>query len=238
MSKLLLSNALRTYIPGKTLVLALGLAGLAYQASAVPVTVQEVGIGANEVVEMTTSTGNTVGTHWVYAGSVSLLVNGAATTGFCIDPFHWSITGSQSYDAEALSVGPKPPGGPMGDATALKIEQLWAKYYSSDITGQNAAGLQIAIWELVGGANFQLNSSPDYGAGDMLNWVNNNSSATAADLIGLTGPGQDYVIPNFSSQSRTSVPDGGQTALLLGFGLLGLVAARSRFPKLAHGRQS
>lgn len=238
MSKLLLSNTLRTFIPGKTLVLALGLAGLAYQASAVPVTVQEIGIGPNEIVEMTTLTGNTVGTHWVYAGPVDLLVNGVATTGFCIDPFHWSITGQQSYNTEALSAGPKAPGGPMGDATALKIEQLWAQYYTPDITSQNAAGLQIAIWELVGGANFQLNSSPDYGAGDMLNWVNNNSGATAADLIGVTGPGQDYVIPAISSNSRNSVPDGGQTALLLGFGLLGLVAARSRFPKLRPCRQS
>jgi hypothetical protein len=238
MSKTLLSNTLRTFTPGKTLVLALSLAGMAYQASAVPVTVQEIGIGPNEVVEMTTSIGNTVGTHWVYAGPVNLLVNGVATTGFCIDPFHWSMTGAQAYNTEALAAGPKAPGSPMGDATALKIEQLWAKYYSSSISSQDAAGLQIAIWELVGGANFQLDSSPDYGAGDMLNWVDNNSGATAADLIGVTGPGQDYVIPDFSSNSRNSVPDGGQTALLLGFGLLGLVAARSRIPKLRPCRQS
>jgi hypothetical protein len=237
MSKSLLVSILRTFDPGKALGLAFGFAGIAYQASAVPVTVQEIGVGPNEVVEMTTTMGTTVGTHWVYAGPVDLLVNGVATEGFCIDPFHWSITGPQSYNTEALSVGPKAPGGSMGDAAALKIEQLWAQYYSSGISSQNAAGLQIAIWEIVGGANFQLNSSPDYGAGDMLAWVNANPTAQAADLIGVTGPGQDYVIPDLSTQSRT-VPDGGQTALLLGFGVVGLLAARSRIPKLRPCRQS
>jgi hypothetical protein len=89
------------------------------------------------------------------------------------------------------------------------------------MSNQNAAGLQIAIWELVGGSNFQLNSSLDYGAGDMLAWVNNNPTAPNADLIAVTGPGQDYVIP--------SVPDGGETVLLLGCGFAGLFVMRFKF---------
>src|SRR5262245_17412250 len=107
MSKMLDSKILRIFIPGKILV-ALGLAATIHQASAVPVTVQELGIGANEVVQMTSST---LGQHWVYAGIVKLSVDGVATDGFCIDPFHWSVTGPQPYNSEPLADGPKAPGG-------------------------------------------------------------------------------------------------------------------------------
>lgn len=170
------------------------------------VTVQDIGMGQNEVVEMTSST---LGTAWVYAGINKLLVNGTTHNGFCIDPFHWSVGNPQSYTVEPLGVGPKPPGGAMGAGVATKIEQLWDEYYSPTMTAPNAAGLQIAIWELIGTTNFKLDSSPDYGAGSMLDWVNNHPNAPTADLIALTGPGQDYVIQN--------VPDGGETLLLLGF---------------------
>ncbi|HEX4262943.1 MAG TPA: VPDSG-CTERM sorting domain-containing protein [Verrucomicrobiae bacterium] len=216
-------NKLRTKIPGKFWVAVLSFTGLALlQAAAVPVTVQEVGIGANEIVQITSST---LGNQTVYAGTINLLVNGKATQGFCIDPFHWSIPGPQAYDAEPLGAGPKSPGGPMGAGTALKIEQLWAHFYSTGISSQNAAGLQIAIWDLVGGANFKLDSTPDYGAADMLAWVNSNPTAIAANLIAVTGPGQDYVIPN--------VPDGGTTVLLLGMGLASVFIMRSKFLTVA-----
>lgn len=227
MSKKLYVNMLRTLNPGKILALAVGLIGMTHQASAIPVTVQEMGVGPNEIVTMTSST---LGTHAVYAGIIDLRINGIATDGFCIDPFHWSITGPQPYNTETLGAGPKPPGGAMGAATALKIEQLWFEYYSHNMSSQNAAGLQIAIWELVGGSNFQLDSAPDYGAGTMLNWLNNNPTATAANLIAVTGPGQDYVIP--------TVPDGGQTMLLLGVGLAGLAAMRSKLLPGGSSKQS
>ena len=225
MSKKLNLKMLRTIFPGKTLVVALGVAALVHRADAVPVTVQEVGIGANEVVEMTSST---LGTAWVYAGIVDLKVNGTPTDGFCIDPFHWSIPGVQNYNTETLGDGPKAPGGPMGAATALKIEQLWGEFYSHTMSNQDAAGLQIAIWELVGGVNFQLDSSDDYGASTMLDWVTKNPAATAADLIAVTGPGQDYVIPGLTP-NITRVPDAGATITLFSMGLAGLAMARSKF---------
>jgi hypothetical protein len=199
---------------------------MAYRASAVPVTVQELGVGANEIVQMTSST---LGTHLVYAGVLNLTVNGVATDGFCIDPFHWSVSGPQEYNTEALADAPKSPVNGMGAANALKIEQLWSHYYSHDMGNEDAAGLQIAIWEIVGGLNFHLDSAPDYGAGSMLEWVNANPNATAASLIAVTGPGQDYVIPIATPNTNTNVPDGGQTALLLGAGLAGLAIMRSRF---------
>jgi len=219
---------LRTNFPGKTLVAVLGLAALVHRADAVPVTVEEVGVGPNEVVEMTSST---LGTHWVYACMVDLLVNGQATDGFCIDPFHWSVTGPQAYNTETLGDGPKAPGGPMGAVTALKIEQLWGEYYSHTMSNQNAAGLQIAIWELVGGVNFQLDSGNDYGASAMLDWVDKNPNAAAANLIAVTGPGQDYVIPN-------KCPDTGATITLFSMGLAGLAMVRSKFSAVRQSKKA
>jgi hypothetical protein len=212
-------SKLRTKIPGKTLVAAVGLAVMSvFQAGAVPVTVQDLGMGAHEEVNMTSST---LGTHWVYAGTINLLVDGKATQGFCIDPFNWSITGPQAYNSEPLANAPKAPINGMGAATALKIEQLYSHYFSPNMGNQAAAGLQIAIWELVGGSNFHLNSSPDYGASTMLTWVNSNPNAQAANLIAVTGRGQDYLIP--------SCPDAGETALMLGCGLVAMLIVRSKF---------
>ena len=137
----------------------------ALSSKATPVTVQELSVGPDEVVNITSST---LGTANVYAGINKLLVNGVATDGFCIDPFHWSATGMQNYDSEPLSSSPKPPGGPMGAAEAMKIEQLWQYAYAPSMSAAQAAGLQIAIWEVIGagatgGATFTLNGY-DYGA--------------------------------------------------------------------------
>lgn len=234
MSNKLVSNVLRTFFPGKPLVCGLALAGAVWQAAAVPVTVQELGIDpAHETVQITSST---LGTVWAYAGIIDLKVNGVAVQGFCIDPFHWSIPGVQNYNAVALSTAPKAPVSGMGATTALDIEQLWQQYYSSGMSSQNAAGLQIAIWQLVGGSNFTLNSTPDYGASGMLNWLENNPNAPTADLIGLTGPGQDYVIPNFPGSNVREVPDGGATALLLCFAMVGLFVLRSKAAEAAQSK--
>jgi hypothetical protein len=152
-----------------------------------------------------------------------LQVDGLPTQGFCIDPYHWSLSGPQSYSLVPLTGAAKAPGGPMNAGTATQIEQLWAHYFSSALGSSDvAAGLQIAIWELVTGTGnsgntgtFSLNSSNDYGASGFINWVDTNPSAPAASLVGLTGPGQDYVIP--------SVPDGGTTVILLGLSSFGLI---------------
>jgi hypothetical protein len=195
----------------------------ALSSKANSVTVQELGVGPDEVVNITSSALGT-GTFNVLAGINQLVVNGVATEGFCIDPFHWSLTGPQSYTTEALSLGPKNPDGPMGTVKATEIEQLWAKYYSASMSPQNAAGLQVAIWEVVGSTTpadpnyFKVNGS-DYGASLMLTWVNNNPGAPTANLLAVTGPGQDYVIP---------VPDGGTTLMLLGEALCGLFIIRRK----------
>ena len=194
-----------------------------------PVTVQELGIGANEVVNITSST---LGGD-VYAGVVKLSVNGTLTDSFCIDPWHWS-SGNTSYDLIPLVNDSKPPEH-IDAATALQIEQLWTLYYTSSISPENAAGLQIAIWDLVAAsaanslgvtANslFHVNGT-DWGASEMIDTLPTNT--IPADLAAVTSlvdgkvlDGQDYVVPG--------VPDGGATLVLLGSGLLALMGIRRR----------
>ena len=145
------------------------------------ISVQEMGAGAGENVNISSST---LGSNLcVDASLLNLQVNGASAAGFCIDPWHWSIEGSAlAYNWEILANGPKTPAG-MGATVALQIEQLWNQYYTPSISNTNAAGLQIAIWDLVsasvsaatGGAYwFTLNSGNDYGASSMVSWVNSN----------------------------------------------------------------
>jgi hypothetical protein len=218
--------------------IAVGLAGLLWLAAAslkaTPVTVTDLGIGAHQTVNITSST---LGTVDVYAGVVNLQVGPTVTKGFCIDPWHWSITGPQSYDLVSLALAPKAPTGPMGSAAAIQIEKLWNQFYTLGITDTNAAALQIEIWKVVDigvtGGTFHLNSAP-IGVmteiGVMETWLNGDlSNAPAADLSAVISlshspngesVGQDYVIPG--------VPDGGSTVALLGIGLLGICLIRRR----------
>jgi hypothetical protein len=207
-----------------------GLMGLSLLAAislkATPVTVEEVGVGPNETAWIDSSTlGNNL---HVYACVIDLKVNGVATTGFCIDPWHWSVPGPLAYNTESLDTAPKPPG-PMGMAAANQIEQLWEKYYSGPLTNVVAAALQIEIWKIVdlgvSSATFQLLSVDNDSAAvyakmtEMENFLSANPHAAKANLIAVTGRGQDYVI---------QVPDGGTTVALLGMGLIGLIAFRKK----------
>jgi hypothetical protein len=161
--------------------------------------VQEMGMGAHESVNISSSTlGNNIDT---YAGAISVQFNGVTGVGFCIDPWHYSLNGVQTFNWESLATGPKMADG-MGVSTALEIEQLWDKYYSSTMSNSTAAGLQIAIWDLVtaaisaqtGGADwYTLNIGNDYGASAMISFVQTNPTLPAANLAAVTGAGQDYV---------------------------------------------
>ncbi|MGH7996468.1 MAG: beta strand repeat-containing protein [Opitutaceae bacterium] len=166
------------------------------------VSIEEQGVtSANEIVTISSSTlGNNLE---VYAGGLDVGVDGTTTTGFCIDPWHSSAEDQWlNYEWEALNDGPKMADG-MGTTVALEIEQLWDKYYSSNMSDSTAAGLQIAIWNLVtasitaqtnGAYTYSLDSSNDYGASAMIAWVEDNPDATAANLYAVSGNGQDYVV--------------------------------------------
>ncbi len=184
-------------------------------------TVQEISVTPYQIANITVDgfwSGN------VYAGINNLVVDGTPMMGFCIDPFHFSQDSSPGYDFVALEDAPKGGngGGSMGADTANAISDLWALYYSPSMTATNAAGLQIAIWMLVGGSKFHVTN--DYGASALIASLS-TYTGPGANLIGLSGPGQDYVVPlNF-------VPDGGATVMLLGTVLVALaIGARFRVP--------
>jgi hypothetical protein len=192
------------------------------------ITVQEVSVSPAQVVNITTTitpTGGGVPYQWtgnVYAGVNNLLVDQVAMQGFCIDPFHFSLPSSPGYSFIPLAGAPKGPGR-LSNSDALLIERLWGTYYSANMSASIAAGLQLAIWDVVAasvpGSYYHLNGSNDYGASSFLAFVSNaNYNGPVANLIALTGPGQDYVVQN--------VPETGATVLLLGLGCFGCVAIR------------
>ena len=194
---------------------ARGLVGLGLVAAssigAYALTVQELGVNPYETPTITCSG---IGTVTVYTGINRLAVDGVPVNGFCIDPFHLSVSSSPNYQYVPLTSAPK--GYNMSAGVALDIERLWGSYYSPNMSATAAAGLQIAIWELVGGSYFQLNSANDYGAAGYITSVTSPAyTGPVADLIALSGPGQDYVVQN--------VPEGGVTVILLGGALCALI---------------
>ncbi len=190
--------------------LALAIAGFVLRANpAHAFVVEDTGISPGEVVNISVS-GFYTGQADV--GIINLVVNGVSEKGFCIDPFHFSVGSSPGYEFRSLADASKPPG-PMGAAKAEEISKLWSMVYSPEMTAEHAAGFQVAIWEIVGGDNFSV-SGNDYGAGVMLQNLETYSGA-GAQLIALSGPGQDYVTP-------LPMPDAGSALTLFALAALGL----------------
>jgi hypothetical protein len=202
---------------------------------AVTVSVRELGTDPYKIVNIHSGPLNYNG--GAYAGVVNLLVDGKPMDGFCIDPFHFSnpSTVTAPYQVVPLSSAPKTPG-PMTPAAASEIALLYAYVYAlpenagkpHGITAENAAGLQIAIWQIIAastGGDFSLMpGQQDFGAQGFRNIVEAPGyTGPKANLIALKtvgASGQDYLVPN--------VPDGGATALLLVFGTTALLAFRRK----------
>jgi hypothetical protein len=191
-------------------------------------TVAESGINPNVVVNITTP----IYSGGAYAGINQLLINGTQiVNGFCIDPFHFSSSQSLNYTVVNLADAPKGDlnplsSGRMGAGNALTIEKLWAAYYSPNMGATGAATLQLAIWDVVGGSTFTTTSTLNITAE---NWISivNTGNGPAANLVGLTGGGQDYVV-------QSAAEPGSLSLALSGVGLVGLMLAmrkRLRLPQ-------
>lgn len=192
-------------------------------------TVDELGTGAAETV-MVNITG--IGKIPVEAGVLKLDVGGLQVDGFCIDPFHFSDGLMTGYQVVGLTRAPK--GNFMSSGTALEIERLWGSYYSPTISATAAAGMQIAIWELIGGNSFSLSSPNDFGAAGFLAAVQDPAyDGPVADLVGLTGLGQDYGVASPSVEALTRVaPEGSSTASLLGMAVVTMLVGLRRVERL------
>jgi len=179
-------------------VMAAGLAGM-MSASATTVTFDNV--NPNEVVNLTDpwiSSG-------VYAGIYNLTVDGVATPSFCIDVADENNGNTFSdYYYSDLASAPLAPAGPMGSTAATDIEKLWAAYYSPSMDSQDAAALQVAIWE-----DIAVNATTPYtltvsgndpvtteATAMIANLVNLSAQADLVGLVGPNGPSgeQSYVV--------------------------------------------
>ena len=177
-------NAARSSL-ALSLVTALGLAA----ASSVQAhLVEDFGVRRGAPAHISLSTGFN---GFTGAGIKKIQVDGVQMDAFCIDPFTMALRSSPGYKFVPLTKAPEAPF-TLSASGATEISDLWAMFYNPGMKENKAAGLQLAIWEIVGGNDFSV-IGKDYGASIMLAALR-SYSGPGAGLIALTGPGQDYVV--------------------------------------------
>ena len=177
-------NAARSSL-ALSLVTALGLAAA---SSAQAHLVEDFGVRRGAPAHISLSTGFN---GFVGAGIKNIHVDGVQMDAFCIDPFTIALRSSPGYRFVPLTKAPEAPF-TLSASGATEISDLWAMFYNPGMKENKAAGLQLAIWEIVGGNDFSV-IGKDYGASIMLAALR-SYSGPGAGLIALTGPGQDYVV--------------------------------------------
>ena len=192
-------NAARSFL-ALSVVTALGLAA----ASSVQAhLVEDFGVRRGAPAHISLSTGFN---GFVGAGIKKIQVDGVQMDAFCIDPFTMALRSSPGYKFVPLTKAPESPF-TLRASEATEISDLWAMFYNPGMKENKAAGLQLAIWEIVGGDDFSV-IGKDYGASLMLAALR-SYSGPGAGLIALTGPGQDYVVLTPPGQRDESTPTPG-----------------------------
>ena len=183
--------------------LALSLAAL-LSASTAPsihaILVEDLGVRKGAPAHISLSTGFN---GFVGAGIKKIQVDGVQMDAFCIDPFTMALRSSPGYKFVPLTKAPEAPF-TLSASEAIEISDLWAMFYNPGMKENKAAGLQLAIWEIVGGDDFSI-IGKDYGANLMLAALG-SYSGPGAGLIALTGPGQDYVVLTPPGYQSTPAP--------------------------------
>jgi len=180
-----------------SVVTALGLAAI---TSAQAHLVEDFGVRRGAPAHISLSTGFN---GFVGAGIKNIHVDGVQMDAFCIDPFTMALRSSPGYRFVPLTKAPEAPF-TLSASEATEISDLWAMFYNPGMKENKAAGLQLAIWEIVGGDDFSV-IGKDYGASLMLAALR-SYSGPGAGLIALTGPGQDYVVLTPPGQGDESTP--------------------------------
>src|SRR6266550_3667663 len=180
-----------------SVVTALGLAAI---TSAQAHLVEDFGVRRGAPAHISLSTGFS---GFVGAGIKNIHVDGVQMDAFCIDPFTMALRSSPGYKFVPLTKAPEAPF-TLSASEAIEISDLWAMFYNPGMKENKAAGLQLAIWEIVGGDDFSI-IGKDYGANLMLAALR-SYSGPGAGLIALTGPGQDYVVLTPPGQGDESTP--------------------------------
>lgn len=203
---------------------------LAGKAEAAPVLLKEVGLSSGlNTGSLTLPVSGSPQNY--FSGIQNLQIdNDAILQAFCIDPFQWSPTSNVSYQ-----VG-NDFNGQFG-VDAADIAKLYSLFYTNTLGNNlNAAGFQLALWELI------ADSSKNLAAGSVRANGSTNASITAkaqSMLDALSGPaGSDsfiYTIYTSSSKqdylvvtlNENQVPEPQSAMLLvLAIGLLALALRR------------
>src|SRR5206468_9466183 len=137
--------------------------GLVATISAQAHLVEDFGIRNGAPAHISLSTGFN---GFVGAGIKKIRVDGVQMDAFCIDPFTMALRSSPGYKFVPLTKAPEAPW-TLSASRATEISDLWAMFYKPMMKQKNAAGLQIAIWEIVGGDRFTV-IGKSYGANRML----------------------------------------------------------------------
>ena len=174
--------------------------GLAAATPAHAHLVEDLGVRKGAPVHISLSTGFN---GFAGAGIKKIQVDGVQMDAFCIDPFTMALRSSPGYKFVPLTKAPEAPW-TLSASEATEISDLWAMFYTPNMKNEKAAGLQIAIWEIVGDDDFSV-IGKDYGANRMLAALG-SYSGPGAGLIALTGPGQDYVVRTPPGQGDESTP--------------------------------
>jgi hypothetical protein len=173
------------------------------------------------------------------------LLSGAAGmfVGICLDINQKVNTGTATYDLRTLNDAPLPSGG-MGDVKAADIAMFVGSALGGILTNaslldnKHAAGLQLAIWEIVNENSGTYSIYDGNFVGQVPDWMNPSAGALAAaeeylsafkSYQGLAAEGL-FAMTNLSSQDflvQTVVPLP-PAAWLLGAGMLGLFGLARR----------
>jgi hypothetical protein len=160
--------------------LALSLAAL-LSASTAPsihaILVEDLGVRKGAPARISLSTGFN---GFVGAGIKRIQVDGVQMDAFCIDPFTMALRSSPGYKFAPLTKAPEAPF-TLSASDATEISDLWAMFYNPGMKENKAAGLQLAIWEIVGGDDFSI-IGKDYGANLMLAALGSNSGPDRKSL--------------------------------------------------------
>src|SRR4029079_9885625 len=103
---------------------------------------------------------------FVGAGIKKIKVDGVQMDACLLERFPVRLRPSPGYRFVPLTKAPEAPF-TLSASEATEISDLWAMFYNPGMKENKAAGLQLAIWEIVGGDDFPV-MGKDYGASLML----------------------------------------------------------------------